>query len=170
MESKIVKDDFKPLKKFLSQLEGIGNIKLRVGIMGQNNTKRKYEPGSSSMTNADIGFIHEFGKPATRRSPAIPRRSFLRFPINFKSKRIIKETQQYIDLEKPEKLTAVGIMTQMGAACERAILDAFDSRGFGDWEPNTPYTIRMKAKHSGSTSPLIDLGFLRKSISSEVVS
>jgi hypothetical protein len=167
MEAKIVKEDFKKLNQFMDGLLHSGGYVVRVGIMGQKNTRSD----DSGQTNADIGFIHEYGKPATAHSPAIPERSFLRMPILFKSNVIIKETQQFIDLQSSgskfidkKPFDVVAVLTQLGIACERAILDAFDSRGFEKWKKNAPSTIARKH----GEQPLIDLGFLRKSISSEV--
>lgn len=161
MESKVVKADFKKLDAFAKAIRDSSGMVVRVGIFGQKNTARKYEPGSTSQTNADIGFIHEFGQP-----PHIPQRSFLRMPIFTKINRIMNETEQDVKTRKLlEKGNLYEVLRTLGIACERAILDAFDSRGFGSWKANAPSTVRRK----GSNSPLIDFGFLRKSISSEVV-
>ena len=162
MESKIVKSDFKKLNQFLRELEHSADYVVRVGIMGQKNSRP-----DGHQTNADIGFVHEYGKPKTAYRPAIPKRSFLRLPLRVKSELIIQEVQLYIEfMKKKGKLSLMEILVNFGIACERAIDNAFETGGFGSWKKNTPYTIAHKR---GGTKPLIDLGFLRKSITSEVV-
>ena len=161
MESKVVKSDFRKLEGFMKSLRGAGNYKVRVGIMGTKNNRND----KSGQTNADIGFIHEYGRPATKGHPAIPMRSFLLMPIVQKSDRIISEVVQDKMVKNLGDGNIVEVLTDLGIAAERAILDAFDTGGFGSWRPNAPSTVRRK----GSAQPLIDLGFLRKSISSEVV-
>ncbi len=159
MESKIVKSDFKNLDAFVKGVSG-GHI-VKVGIMGAKNNRSD----GSGLTNSDIGFIHEFGRPKTGKSPTIPMRSFLRMPILAKSPRILKETAEQSALKNLAKGNIRGLLRTLGIACERVILDAFDSKGFGTWAANAPSTIRRK----GSNRPLIDIGFLRKSITSQVV-
>ena len=53
----------------------------------------------------------------------------------------------------------------LGASCVDAIQEAFDTHGFGEWQPNAPSTIKAK----GSSSPLIDTGALRGKIVAEVI-
>jgi hypothetical protein len=159
MESKVVKSDFKNLDAFVQGLRA-GYI-VKVGIMGQKNTRND----TSNKSNADIGFIQEFGRPRTAKSPAIPMRSFLRMPLMFKADRILKEMKQVQMVKKLEKGDFLQILKDLGFICERVILDAFDSAGFGSWAKNAAYTIKKKK----GSQPLIDLGFLRKSISSQVV-
>lgn len=154
MESKVVKADFKKLDAFVKGLNA--GYAVKVGIMGRKNSRND----KSGQTNADIGFIHEFGQP-----PHIPQRSFLRMPILQKSDRILKETVRSATVKNLAAGNIVQVLIDLGIACERAILDAFDSAGFGSWKKNAPSTVRRK----GSSQPLIDFGFLRKSISSEVV-
>lgn len=152
MDSKVVKADFKNLDAFVKGLTS-GYI-VKVGIMGRKNNRND----GSGQTNADIGFIHEFG------TSKIPKRSFLRFPLFFKSSRILKEIAQDVTVKNLGKGDMIQILKDLGIACERAILDAFGTGGWGYWQRNAPSTIKRK----GSAQPLIDLGFLRKSISSEV--
>jgi len=161
MESKVVKSDFTKLDGFIKALNS--NYVVRVGIMGAKNGRS--DPKSKGQSNADIGFIHEFGRPGTGRRPAIPERSFLRMPLLVKAQRIIDETIQAGVFKNLMKGDMKQVMTDLGIACERAILDAFDTGGFGTWARNTAYTLA----HKKGNSPLIDLGFLRKSIASEVV-
>ena len=161
MKSKIIVNEIPKLNKFLADFIKIGEYAVDVGIMGDKN-KRPTEKGKEAgLTNADIGAIHEFGS----RSRGIRMRSFLIMPLFVKADRIIKETVMDNVAAKVEVNNPMAYLRTFGHACERAIYDAFDSRGFGTWAPNAPSTIARKK----SSMPLIDLGFLRKSITSAVV-
>lgn len=165
MESKIVKHDFKGLHDFVRGVQA--GYYVKVGIMGNKNTRN--DKNSKGQTNADIGFIHEYGRPKTAKSPAIPMRSFLRLPLLFKKDRILKEIAEIEMVKKLAKGDFLQILTDLGIVCERVILDAFYTSGWGSWPANAPSTIKKKARGSGSTQPLTDLGFLRRSITSQVV-
>lgn len=162
MDSKIVKSDFKNLDAFVKGVQA--GYFVKVGIMGQKNT-RNSKDNPEHKSNADIGFIQEFGRPRTSKSPAIPMRSFLRMPLMFKAQRILNEMKQVQAVKKLGKGDFLQVLADLGFICERIIMDAFDSGGFGSWAKNAAMTIEKKK----SSQPLIDLGFLKKSISSQVV-
>lgn len=134
---------------------------VKVGIIGDKATQ---EHKGTHKTNAEIGFLNEFGSH-TRR---IPPRSFLRMPLQLYLHSYIKEKKS---LSKEEFIKSLRNGTQeqfakkVGIVAEEVVQDAFRTRGFGNWAPNAPYTIEQK----GSDSPLIDTGELRRSISSEVI-
>lgn len=52
----------------------------------------------------------------------------------------------------------------LGIAGVEQIQEAFDTEGFGEWQPNAPQTIARK----GSDKPLIDTGRLRGAVTYEV--
>lgn len=56
------------------------------------------------------------------------------------------------------------IATMIGVAGLEQIQEAFETQGFGEWQPNAPATIAKK----GSEDPLIDIGALKKRITFEV--
>lgn len=155
MKSKIVENDLDKLNKFVKGLKP-GYV-VRVGILGNKNNRN--DPKSKGKTNADIGLIHEFG------TPKIPQRSFLRMPLFVKSDRILKEMADAQTLKDFANGDILKILGYLGKVCERVILDAFDTKGFGDWAANAASTIKRKK----GSQPLIDHGFLRRSISSDVV-
>lgn len=157
MESKVVKNDLHKLNKFLDGLAHASDYVVRVGIMGQKNSR----PDEHGQTNADIGFIHEYGRPTSK--PPIPQRSFLRMPLRAKATTIVKDMERIQKVKQSSSI--LEILVDFGIECERMIMDAFDTAGFGTWPRNAPATIAAK----GGSQPLIDLGFLRKSITSEVV-
>ena len=153
MESKIIKADFNGLNALVKAL-GDGRV-VKVGILGRKVSRKD----SGELTNAELGAIHEFGSFTKR----IPARSFLRMPIHQESKRIAIEAGKG-SKSMVEKGNMVGVLKNIGIACEAAIQRAFASMGFGQWKPDKPATIRRK----GSASPLIDTAQLRRSISSAV--
>lgn len=113
-------------------------------------------------SNAAIGLKHELGS----FSEKIPQRSFIRFPIEHEIKTIVSS---WIKIKKKFAKDLVNgnlseVMGKLGELAEVAIQKAFASRGFGQWKPNSRFTILEK----GSDSPLIDTAELRKSITSKV--
>ena len=56
------------------------------------------------------------------------------------------------------------IATMIGVAGLEQIQEAFETQGFGEWQPNAPATIAKK----GSEDPLIDIGALKKRVTFEV--
>lgn len=155
MKSKIIKSDFKNLDKFVKLLST--NYAVQVGILGKKTNRED----SDGQTNADIGFIHEFGQP----SNGIPRRSFIRMPLQYKSEEILKEVKDAGALKKIAKGDFLAVLSDLGIACVGAIHNAFETAGFGSWRPNSPVTRELK----GSGSPLIDTRQLERSIGYKVV-
>jgi hypothetical protein len=175
MDSKILKHDFTSLDKFVRAVST--DMVVRVGIMGNKTTRadmskpvkhgtadairfnnRSYAK-SSGLSNADVGFIHEFG------TGKIPKRSFLRMPIFQYAEDIIGMVVKAGAMKKLAAGKSIEVLADLGIACENIIGRAFASRGWGSWAANTAATIKRK----GSSSPLIDTGQLRRSISSAVV-
>jgi hypothetical protein len=176
MESKILTQDFSSLDKFVKAITT--TMVVRVGIMGNKTTRADLSkpvpnatPGSirvqgrsyaasSAKTNAEIGFLHEFGVPNK-----IPKRSFLRMPIFQYAEDIIGQVKKAGALKKLKEGKSIQVLSDLGIACENVIGRAFASAGWGSWAPNAASTIRRKR---GGDSPLIDTGQLRRSIASTV--
>ena len=142
---------------------------------------------SEDMDLAGIGAVQEFGAtieitPKMRAylhynglhlkkdktTINIPARSFLKLPLEDR-KRLLKNITKNIDfdelmeyIEKTGDLESLAIM--IGAGAVETINEAFESEGFGQWQPDNPYTTERK----GSGRPLQDTGKLKKSISYEV--
>ena len=70
---------------------------IRIGIFGGSHPKGRKAAGAkknggrkamagtdTGITNAEVGFLMEYGVPATSDHPAIPARSWLRMPISLK--------------------------------------------------------------------------------------
>jgi phage gpG-like protein len=150
------KHNFEGLNKLVRAISG--PMVVEIGILGKKSVR---EDGGSN-DNAYIGAIHELG--SYEKKPVIPARSFLLMPLFHKAEQIKKQTA--IGAEKLlAKGDTMGLLRHLGTAAVRAILEAFATRGFGTWAPNTPGTIKHK-KHGDS--PLIDTGQLRRSISFRV--
>jgi hypothetical protein len=131
----------------------------RVGVLG-SDTMRK--DADSSMTNAEIGLVQQFGSIEKN----IPPRDFLIQPVKMHGKQII-ETLNKSNLFKTaiDNNATIKAVKLLGVAAESWVKMGFTNAGFGTWAPNAPYTIAKK----GSSAPLVDTGQLARSISSDVV-
>lgn len=159
------------LTKLRKQLGG--GVYARIGILGGGGEHMKVESKTikgkfhrvasktpSGMTNADIGVIQEFGSDTAGIHP----RSFLRMPIEYCKRRIVKfigTPEIKDDIERGNVLT---VFKKIGIFCEGIVLEAFETQGFGNWAPNAESTIRAKR----SDHPLFDSGQLKNSITSDV--
>jgi hypothetical protein len=117
-----------------------------------------YNP-SKGKTNAEIGAQHEFGDPANK----VPMRSFLRMPLHSKIDKVLEGAKEGLE-SRIAKGKWKEIFERLGISAVAVILEAFDTGGFGTWKRNSPFTIERKK----SSSPLIDTGQLRRSITYKV--
>lgn len=145
-------DGLEKLKKAFSR-----KYEVRVGIFG---SEAKRDDGGF-INNPELGVVQEFGS----KSKNIPARSFLRMPLELKMKDLVKWLQRQNWEEAIIEDDIESILEKLGLKAENVIDDAFDTKGFGQWASNKPATIKRK----GSDAPLIDLGELRRSITSRVV-
>ncbi len=109
----------------------------------------------SALTVATIGFFHEFG------TVTIPERSFIRSTIQGKSKEIKAVSRAQLKKVINGSTTTEKGLGILGAFTAGLIQEKFTSN---NWAPNTARTELRK----GSSTPLIDTGQLRQSISYEV--
>lgn len=161
MNARVIRHDMRGLNAIVKALHDRKVV--RVGIMGgkseRGEGRGKKRVVDNSTTNAEIGFLHEFGS----YSHKIPVRSWLRFPMFARNQFILGEAMKATKELLP-KGNKTGILRRIGIACEAAIQMAFDTRGFGTWRANKDSTIKSK----GSDAPLIDTAQLRRSVSSVV--
>ena len=129
----------------------------KVGILG---SKASTQHGDSGQTNASIGAVHEFGS----YSDNIPRRSFLKDPFHEKQTAIVNKVAQLIKANKLENDFTLKVFKLIGIYGESIVQEAFETGGFGKWQPLSQQTIDKKK----SDSILIDTGELRRSITSTV--
>jgi hypothetical protein len=141
--------DDKKLKNFIRTLKKPMG-KVQIGILGDKNSRKEGANG-----NAEIGAVHEFGSIAR----GIPKRSFLRMPLETKFKSALSNLP--VDkngvLEIIKEQSAIVLLMKLGALGKAIILNAFDTRGFGNWKPSN-----MKYKKVKQT--LVESQQLRNSI------
>ncbi len=108
-------------------------------------------------SNVAIAAKHELGS----FSENIPQRSIFRMPLKVKSKDIAGNATIAIknNLTNPKGIDIVA--KAIGAAGLGVIQEAFDTKGFGQWKPNSPATIAAKG---GKNTPLINKAELRQAV------
>lgn len=157
MSDSYVKADFSGLDKILKNLDP--NMFVDVGVLEGGS----YPEGGKTI--AYIGAVHEFGtdKAGRGKDTVIQQRSFIKMPIEKKSKEITKDVEKTFELNFGNGNIEQIFMT-IGVACEIQIQNAFETGGFGKWPELAESTIDAK----GSSAILIHRSFLRKSISWKV--
>jgi hypothetical protein len=163
----IVQSGVKTIKdltpQVLTSIRAMANTRVMVGVPAEN-AFRAPDPGETVTppNNAEIGYINEFGDPASH----IPPRPFLVPAMEAMQPEIIDRLHKIADAaiagRGPEAvdrgLHVLGLRAQ--AAVRKKITD-------GPFAPLAPYTIwkrqNRKAPRMG-TKPLIDTGALRRSI------
>ena len=152
-----VKLDVSGIKDLEAKLKSAG--KVRVGILGANKNRKD---GGSSLSNAEIGRIHEFGS-VTRKIPA---RSFLRMPLR---KNVDELLGVFSNSSSVGQALSEGnsslALELLGVKAEGIVLGAFRSNGYGQWAKLKSKTLEAK----GSNKALIATGQLRRSITSKVI-
>lgn len=178
-----VRMDTDQLQHLREELKKHAGAVVQIGVIG--DTQRFEELGDTSLNNAELGMIHEFGviggmvKHRSRSKERkvrrtwdqfkdvvnIPERSFLRMPLI----RELPEAIYKMGKEFWRKLIIVkGVipaLKNLGILGEATVQDAFATGGFGQWAPLKPRTIKRK----GSSAILIDTAQLRQGIASRVV-
>jgi hypothetical protein len=151
---------------FITRVGILGSKASRMNTVTTKSGKHRAGKDMATMTNAEIGLVHEKGS-TTRH---IPRRSFLEMPLILKSEKLLSirnkiwEIFNYAGEESAARLKQA--YASLGIAAENIVQSAFASGGFGRWAADKEATIRRK----GSSAPLIDTAQLRRSITSDVVS
>ena len=127
----------------------------KVGIFSDDNAR-----DDGGLTNAQIGARHEFGV----LSEGLPRRSFLKDPINLKRKELLSKADKIIKANIDKNDGDVKIFELIGIYGESIVQEAFETGGFGTWQSLSQSTIDKK----GSSQILIDSSQLRKAVISKV--
>lgn len=138
-----VQDNDLGLKRIIRDLEDLCEYELKVGVQGDSGTS------SNDANIVDVAVWNEFG------TEHIPQRPFLRDTCEEKDDWGDKKANIWnsvIDGLNPR--TAMEILGQQAKG------DIQEKIGSGDFTPNAPSTIKKK----GSSTPLIDTGQLRQSI------
>lgn len=157
MSSSFVKADLSKLNRLIQELEK--NSYVDIGII---ETSMYPDSGKSV---AEVGATHEFGtdKAGRGKNTKLAERSFIRMPLEEKGKEIQKDAEYNLEENLAEgKIDKVlSIIGESGVA---QIQKAFETGGFGKWQPLAQNTINAK----GSSSILIDQAILRKSMNYSV--
>ena len=123
---------------------------VKAGILAKDGSQNH----SEGITVFQIGMIHEFGVPEKN----IPRRSFIRVPIENNIKEITKLIENNHRLVSENAMSAKVALDRIGIKAQNTIKESFRKN---DWKPLKRATIKRK----GSSRPLIDTGQLIGSIS-----
>lgn len=157
--SVIVKANTKAWEALLRVMHKLDRHFVKVGVLASKGGEAKHEDGKMSLI--EIAATHEFGSSDGR----IPERSFIRqtFFVNAREElvKMQAELAKKIVTGGMDPLKALGILGTWGAAAvKKTITDQMTSG-----PENAPSTIARK----GSSTPLIDTGLLKNSVSHEVV-
>jgi hypothetical protein len=149
--------------KVTSNLEGLEKLRenmktklvAKLGIFADDNAR-----SDGVLTNAEIGARHEFGVI----SEGLPRRSFLRDPIELKRKELLKKADRIIKANIDKENGDEKIFELIGIVGEAIVQEAFESGGYGTWQSLSQTTVDKK----GSSQILIDTSQLRRAVISKV--
>ena len=162
------------------------NFVIKVGLIAGKGGEEQI---SDNLDLAGLGAVHEFGCqiPVTDKMRGyffhqfginlkkstthiiIPSRSFLQMPLErrqdlrrkFQTK--LGEAENILDyIEKTGDSESIAIL--FGASAVEQIMEAFETGGWGEWEPNSGITSTEK----GSANPLVNTGNLKQHITYEV--
>lgn len=128
----------------------------RVGILGAKVSRE-----GGPLNNSEIGVIQLFGSITKN----IPPRDFLLMPIMRNRREIINAMGSSKVKSAFARADYKEIFQLLGAKALEFVQMGFATRGWGQWAPNKPATIKAK----GSDAPLIDEGQLRRAQSFDVV-
>lgn len=131
---------------------------IRVGILGDGSERVGTDGEKSGLSNASVGLIHEAG------SVNSPQRSFLRIPLatQFDKRLAAAGALDRAILRRMVRTgSALGLAKKLGVMAEGVVLEAFDTRGFGEWKPSD---MRFKKVHQ----TLVETNQLRDSITHEI--
>lgn len=176
------------LKKLVAEMSK--QYKIKVGLLAEAGGSDEV---SKDLDLAGLGAIQEFGciinvTPKMRAylhykglhlkedttQIVIPPRSFLQMPLQ-KSRQLLKKINENFvgagSMELAEYLVEEGdtellemLANAVGFGAVQQINEAFETGGFGEWTPDSDFTIAQK----GSSAPLIDSGNLARRITYEI--
>lgn len=161
VQVKVIDRGWEAIKARVQSLRGAAGV-VSVGVQGAQAAANHQ---GTHLTVAQLATIHEFGKkikhPKLGRTTVIPERSFLRATVDQHREAIARRQvllSQGFVLGKFELKQALELLGQyaVGLIKQRIAL--------GIPPPNRPWTIARK----GSSTPLIDTGQLRNSITYQV--
>ena len=181
IEAKI---EYGNLKKLIAAMSK--EHKVKVGLLA---SKGGSDEVSENLDLAGLGAVHEFGATInvtdkmrgffkhnfgvnlkkTTTQINIPARSWLQMPLTKQNELKKKLLNKFGSKEELiEYIASTGDMmslaVMLGAAAVEQINEAFETEGWGEWQPDSPITIAKK----GSANPLIDTGRLSNAVTYEI--
>lgn len=161
------------LEEVIKALKNVEKYKVRVGILGSQATSTHK---NSSLTNAELGAIHE---QPEHDGTKIPRRSFLEDPLKEKLGAEIQKLKKNIFKMFIIKNDPAAFYNALSVRAVEIVRNAFMTNGYGQWAPLTKrYEKRRVNKVKGKKKReqywlnyniLVDTGQLWRSISSKVI-
>lgn len=145
-----MKNDNSLFVAYEKNLQQFKDSVVKAGVLAKDGSQQH----SEGLTVFQIGMIHEFGVPEKN----IPRRSFIRVPIENNIKEITKLIEHNHKLVSENSMSAKVALDRIGIMAQNTIKESFINN---DWKPLKRATIKRK----GSSRPLIDTGQLIGSIS-----
>lgn len=150
-----VKDKDKGLFAVLANVREMAGLEARVGIQGKDAAKvHKGTP----LTMAQVGAVHEYGSPAA----GVPQRSFLRATIDASPDLWTEELSKQLKRVLKEGANPKQAFLVVAEKIRAAVIARID-----DHIPPALADSTI-ARKGGETTPLVDTGALRGSISATV--
>lgn len=147
---------YRELKKNLGSIKR-GKPRVAVGVIGSEASEPHEGDGDGQVTVVDVASWNEFG------TDRIPARSFLRSTFE-------EDKAKFLSLLRRGKMKLVRgeasrkqVLSMVGFFAQKQVQRKITAGG-SPFIPNSPATVDQK----GSSSPLIDTGQLRQSITFEV--
>lgn len=162
----IVRLNVRGIAALRTVVAGFRNARVKVGLLGNHADRFDASWNKMAKNNPTIGMEHEFGvarNPWGRRTPA---RSFLRMPLMTRLPKKIEmigaATWRAIILKR----SLADALANLGAAAKATIQEAFNTGGWGQWQP---ISVQQMKRKGGRTVILIDSAQMRKAVTSKVV-
>ena len=173
-----IKFDMSGFKDLERQLKK--DYKVKIGILGSQAAQIHKGEGKQSLTNAQIGAIHE---QPDNDGTKIPRRSFLEEPLKENLYTWIKDNKRNA-MKSIEKGKIREFFIAMAAEAENIVDEAFATNGYNTgtgWKPLSAKTLKREQRahlkkrktlrtYQERTTILTLTGQLRRSITSKVIS
>ena len=145
------------LDQLMKNIEEAKRYHIKIGILSDGKVERT----GGELNNAQIGNFHEqeFGSISKK----IPQRSFLKMPLEYEGQSITFYLHKNSESIMKDLTADKGIKRlyyKVGMRAKTIIKDAFESGGFGQWQPLAQSTIDKK----GSDKILVDTGQLENAI------
>lgn len=147
------------LKEIQEAIKELKSHEVMIGIP-EDASSRKDQKGTP-INNAELLFIHTNGSPVR----GIPARPVLEPAIENDKDRVAEMLKKAIDVAVSGKKDGVVPALEKAGQYGENIAKAWFTNPANGWKPNSEETVMRKTKgKGGKTSPLIDTGEMRKSI------